>query len=150
MLFSYLPTDVVHHILKYTGKIKYRNGKYMNQIVTDDNRYKILQTIPIIQPDNSIWYMMLVSCKTNKIYCRKHIFKYGNWQLPILTPMIENAKEPILFESYSDTNVVRYYYYNQGFYYKIFIYKKQPLPFVESVLQYISTFIYDIKTVIHI
>ena len=145
------PLEIVHHIFEYTGKIKYRNGKYMNQIDTDDNRYKMLQTIPLIQPDNSIWYMMLVSCKTNKIYSRKHIFKYGNWQLPILAENdIENAKEPILLETYSNTMEVKYNYYNQGFYYKIVIYKKQPPPFVESVLQKISTFIDDINTFIHL
>ena len=43
-----LPLEIIHHILEYTGKIKYRNGKYMNQIATDDDRYKILQTIQVI------------------------------------------------------------------------------------------------------
>jgi hypothetical protein len=61
-----LPFEIVHRILEYDGRIKYRHGKYMNQISQDDYRYKMLLTIPIIQPDNSFWFMMLVSCKQTK------------------------------------------------------------------------------------
>ena len=32
MLFSYLPTDIIHHILSYNETLKHRNGKYMGQI----------------------------------------------------------------------------------------------------------------------
>ena len=46
MLFSTLPMDIVHHILSYTGGLKYRNGKYMGQISTTDERYKLLLGIP--------------------------------------------------------------------------------------------------------
>lgn len=44
--FSQLPKELIHIILKYDGKIKYRNGKYINQIYPNDIRYNILQTIP--------------------------------------------------------------------------------------------------------
>ena len=37
-----LPLEVVHCILEYDGRIKYRNGKFMNQITQDDDRYKML------------------------------------------------------------------------------------------------------------
>lgn len=45
MIFSLLPYDVIHHILSYNNRIKYRNGKYMNQIC-NDKRYKLLLRIP--------------------------------------------------------------------------------------------------------
>jgi hypothetical protein len=48
MNLSFLPEDVVFHILSYNDRIKYRNGKYMNQISNDDKRYKLLLTIPPI------------------------------------------------------------------------------------------------------
>ena len=31
-----LPLEIVYRILEYDGRIKYRNGKYMNQIASDD------------------------------------------------------------------------------------------------------------------
>ena len=48
MNLSFLPEDVVFHILSYNDSIKYRNGKYMNQICKDDKRYKLLLRIPPI------------------------------------------------------------------------------------------------------
>ena len=48
MIFSFLPLDVIHHILSYNNTIKYRNGKYMNQICKEDKRYKLLLKIPMI------------------------------------------------------------------------------------------------------
>jgi len=45
-----LPLELVHRILEYDGRIKYRHGNYMNQIAQDDYRYKMLLTLPIILP----------------------------------------------------------------------------------------------------
>ena len=45
MLFSSLPTDIVHHILSYNETLKHRNGKYIGQISTTDKRYKLLLKI---------------------------------------------------------------------------------------------------------
>ena len=46
MLFSYLPTDIIHHILSYNETLKHRNGKYMGQISKSDKRYELLLKIP--------------------------------------------------------------------------------------------------------
>jgi hypothetical protein len=55
-----LPLEIVHRILEYDGRIKYRHGKYMNQIAQDDVRYEMLKQMPQIKPfPNYIqsWYM---------------------------------------------------------------------------------------------
>jgi len=49
-----LPLEIVHRILEYDGRIKYRNGKYMNQIAQDDYRYHLLRKITLFRRDN--WY----------------------------------------------------------------------------------------------
>ena len=46
MLFSSLPTDIIHSILSYNETLKLRNGKYMGQISQTDERYNLLQKIP--------------------------------------------------------------------------------------------------------
>jgi hypothetical protein len=45
MLFSSLPTDIIHNILSYNGTLKLRNGKYMGQISKSDKRYELLLKI---------------------------------------------------------------------------------------------------------
>lgn len=40
-----LPIDIIHRILDYDGKIKYRNGIYMNQIPCNDTRYGMLHKL---------------------------------------------------------------------------------------------------------
>ena len=49
-----LPLEIVHRILAYDGRIKYRHGKYMNQICKDDYRYHLLRKISVFQRDD--WY----------------------------------------------------------------------------------------------
>ena len=45
--FNSLPLDVVKNILEYDGRIKYRNGVFINRFNKDDERYKILLQIPL-------------------------------------------------------------------------------------------------------
>ena len=63
MLFSSLPTDIIHHILSYIGTLKNRNGKYMGQISTSDKRYELLLKIP-----RKIYYMPSISTITANYY----------------------------------------------------------------------------------
>jgi len=41
-----LPCDIMHHILKFDGRIVYRNGQYIPRISPADPRYDILHKIP--------------------------------------------------------------------------------------------------------
>ena len=40
---SSLPKEVVHIILEYSGRIKYRNGKYVDQINREDTLYECIK-----------------------------------------------------------------------------------------------------------
>ena len=42
-----LPTELNYLVLEYAGKVRIRNGKYMNQIPKDDPRYDILKRLPL-------------------------------------------------------------------------------------------------------
>jgi hypothetical protein len=45
MSFPYIPKELLHIILDYDGRIKFRKGKYMNQIQKKDDRYDIIRNI---------------------------------------------------------------------------------------------------------
>jgi len=45
MKFSYIPQDLLHVILDYDGRIKYKNGKYVNIIHKNDERYNIIKLV---------------------------------------------------------------------------------------------------------
>ena len=123
-----LPLEIVHRILEYDGRIKYRHGKYMNQIAQDDDRYKMLLPVPKIHSfiDNHHYFYMTVSDSRNRniiiIYCEKHI-------------KFNLCEELSLIDTYSNTRYVKYIYNNQGFQYILTIYKPPTPTFIESVLQ---------------
>jgi hypothetical protein len=54
MIFKDLPQDIISHILLYNNSIKYRNGKYMNQISKTDERYKLLKRIKPIKKNKLV------------------------------------------------------------------------------------------------
>jgi len=43
--FNTIPTDLLSLVLEYDGRIKYKNGKYVNIIHKKDERYNIIQKI---------------------------------------------------------------------------------------------------------
>jgi hypothetical protein len=42
MQFQYIPTELLDIILEYDGRIKYKNGRYVNIIHKNDERYNII------------------------------------------------------------------------------------------------------------
>jgi hypothetical protein len=104
------PLDVIHRILEYDGKIKYRHGKYMNQIPKDDDRYNILKSIqPIkIVEYSGLWILSSVTIKKMVIF---HI-----------SPSSYTHGEPIVSSAKSDISC-NYIFTKQGFRYSWTIYK---------------------------
>ena len=45
MQFQYIPEDILHIILEYDGRIKYKNGSYVNIIHKNDERYNIISPL---------------------------------------------------------------------------------------------------------
>jgi hypothetical protein len=41
-MIKYIPKELLHIILEYDGRIKYRNGKYVNILHKNDVRYSII------------------------------------------------------------------------------------------------------------
>jgi hypothetical protein len=57
MNYTSLPTDIIHHIIEFDGQMKYRYGKYMNQIPKNDERYSMLHNIK--QPNKLVFNELL-------------------------------------------------------------------------------------------
>ena len=125
-----LPVELVHRILEYDGRIKYRHGKYMNQIAQDDDRYKMLQSIPQMLPfPNRLhyWYMIIVDT-SNKIYCEKTNASYA--------ALSSYGEKVHLILTKSNTEKIQYIFIHQGCYYNFIIYKyKTPPTFIVSIFQ---------------
>ena len=52
-MWTSLPRDLVHHILVFDGRVKYRDGKYVDQI--DRRDFEMLTRIPRIVIDPQRW-----------------------------------------------------------------------------------------------
>jgi hypothetical protein len=45
MNYKNLPKDILIQVLDYDGRIKYKNGKYVNIIHKNDNRYELIKPL---------------------------------------------------------------------------------------------------------
>ena len=65
MSFLNLPMEIVNKILDYDGSVKYRNGKYINQISKTDKRYEMLLNVQRKFHDclANLYYKLVVSPK---------------------------------------------------------------------------------------
>ena len=61
-LVQVLPIEIIHLILSFDGSIKYRKGKYTDQILKTDKRYDMLCNMPIprINLTNRIQFDILI------------------------------------------------------------------------------------------
>jgi hypothetical protein len=124
-----LPLELVHRILEYDGRIKYRHGKYMNQIAQDDDRYKMLLTVPQIlsYPNHLHWGYLIILDTRNKIYCNKQKAAH---------PASYYGEKVHLILTKCSIGYVQYIFINQGCYYNFVIYKYKK-PFIQSVIDYL-------------
>ena len=78
--FSNLPKDIIHIILDFDGKIKYRNGLYINIIKNNDFRYTILSQLIIPRP---VMYTMLYDCELPEHFESNIIFTNNKYILSV-------------------------------------------------------------------
>ena len=88
-----LPLELVHRILEYDGRIKYRNGKYMNQISKSDKRYELLLKIPR---------------KTTTLYRGYGVILHVSERLTIYIWDIHNYLHPPVYEYVFSNKMIKY------------------------------------------
>lgn len=42
-MWNILPNEIINIIFQYDGRIKYRRGKYMNQLIIEDNKFQLIK-----------------------------------------------------------------------------------------------------------
>ena len=125
-----LPLEIVYRILEYDGRIKYRNGKYMNQIAQDDIRYEMLKQMPQIEPYKHLFNMYMTIYSFDKQCCFE---KYDSYW---------SSDTPYIF-SYTTHKIGVYYFNKDNICYK-FIILRQPKP---TLFSYIIKYLYDLCSV---
>ena len=123
-----LPLEIVHRILEYDGRIKYRHGKYMNQIAQDDDRYKMLKQMPQIESYSQIFYMTIYSF--DKRCCFE---KYET---------LWSSETPDIYV-YSTSEIGHYMFKKHNICYKFIILRRPPKSFIVSVIVYLWSILYS-------
>jgi len=93
-LFSYLPKDLLHIVLEFYGKIKYRRGEYINIFSKDDERYSMLSCL--VYPE-TVLYTMFETCTLKEHFeCEVilHNYRLSVWSM------------------YKPPNQIQYFFYN--------------------------------------
>lgn len=78
-IYKYLPDVLIHKIIHYTNVIVYRHGKYMNKLNKNDERYRILQTIPKpikVYKNNILHKIMLKLLNIKQQGCPGYLIEY--------------------------------------------------------------------------
>ena len=98
-IWSGLPKDIVNYILLFDEKIKYRKGKYVNQLSKNSEIYNLLEKIP------------------RPIYHTTYYIE----SLYELSVNFTDGKKKLYFMYFIKYNISRIYYYNNekidGIYY---------------------------------
>jgi len=101
LIFKNTPIDIVIQIVEYSGIMKYRYGKFMNQLQNNDIRYKMLENIS----------------QFKQVYSNNHYIRdLGKYfvKLHIVTNMDNTIKYRYIFqrkrEEYDNSSIILYYY----------------------------------------
>ena len=118
------PLEIVHRILEYDGRIKYRHGKYVNQIAPDDDRYKMLKQIPKIRLHKHVFYTTIYSFDKQCCFEKYETLLY--------------SENPIM-NIYTSSKIGHYMFKKENIYYKFTILRPPPPPtsFIRSVIVYL-------------
>ena len=101
MFFSYIPKEILHIILQYDGRIKYRKGQYINIIHKNDDRYFLIY--PVINKKKDII--------KNIIFINKKGFYFNFY--------FDNVKMGLSYDfswSFENHYEISFYYFKNGWY----------------------------------
>lgn len=91
LIYKNTPLDLVIKILEYNGSIKFRNGKFIDQINKDDYRYKILHNISPIEPINYFNTTIYFRRPLGKYYVNLKIDTF--YEMPIYRYIFQRKRE---------------------------------------------------------